>query len=105
MGLSLLGRTHDELCALDVGRRYLERCRFLTMFTMWSIMMVAMMLPSATPMVMTFATINRKRSEQNAPYVPAAVFLLGYIIIWTSFSVLATTVQFGLTSVRLLSMS
>jgi predicted metal-binding membrane protein len=78
---------------------------FLTMFTMWSIMMVAMMLPSAAPMVMTFAMINRKRRERSAAYVPAAIFLLGYIVVWTAFSLLATTLQFGLTSIRFLSMS
>src|SRR5437764_11210312 len=73
---------------------------FLTMLTMWSIMMVAMMLPSAVPMVITFARVNRRRRERNAAYVPPAVFLLGYVIVSTAFSVVATTVQFWLTSVR-----
>ena len=36
------------------------------MFFMWWIMMVAMMLPSATPMVLLFATINRKQKEQGS---------------------------------------
>ena len=31
------------------------------MFAMWWVMMVAMMLPSAAPMVLLFATINRKQ--------------------------------------------
>lgn len=78
---------------------------FFTMLTMWSIMMVAMMAPSVAPMVMTFAMVNRRRKERSAPYVPVAVFLLGYIIVWTVFSALATTAQFWLTSMRLLSMS
>jgi predicted metal-binding membrane protein len=78
---------------------------FFTMLTMWSIMMVAMMLPSAAPMLITFARVNRGRRDRNAPYVPVVVFLLGYVIVWTAFSVFATTLQFWLTSVRLLSMS
>ena len=78
---------------------------FLTMLAMWSIMMMAMMAPSAAPMIITFATVNRRRRERSAPYVPAAVFLVGYLIVWTVFSALATTAQFWLTSVRLLSMS
>ena len=78
---------------------------FLTMLSMWSIMMLAMMLPSAAPMMMTFAMVNRQRKERSAPYVPLAVFLFGYLIVWTAFSVLATIAQFWLTSVRLLSMS
>src|SRR2546429_9760466 len=67
---------------------------FLTMLAMWSIMMVGMMVPSVAPMVMTFAIVNRRRKERSAPYVPAAVFLFGYVIVWTVFSALATTVQF-----------
>jgi predicted metal-binding membrane protein len=76
---------------------------FLTMLTMWSIMMVAV--PSAAPMVLTFALVNRRREERSTPYVPAAVFVLGYVIVWTAFSALATSAQFWLTSVQLLSMS
>ena len=78
---------------------------FLAVFSMWSIMMVAMMAPSVAPMAMTFALVNRRRKEHSAPYVPVAIFLLGYLIVWTVFSVLATTAQFWLTSVRILSMS
>jgi predicted metal-binding membrane protein len=41
---------------------------------------------------------------QNARYVPAAVFLLGYLLVWTGFSLVATAIQFWLTSIRVLSM-
>ncbi len=51
----------------------------LLMFVMWSAMMAAMMVPGASPMVAAFATINRRRRERSAPYVPTAVFLLGYL--------------------------
>src|SRR5690242_16821772 len=33
----------------------------LPLFLMWTEMMVAMMIPSAAPMILTFATVNRKR--------------------------------------------
>jgi predicted metal-binding membrane protein len=59
-------------------------------FIMWSAMMAAMMLPGASPMVAAFATINRRRRERIAPYVPTAVFLLGYLVVWVGFSVIAT---------------
>ena len=49
----------------------------LLMFVMWSAMMAAMMVPGASPMVAAFATINRRRRERSAPYVPTAVFLAG----------------------------
>jgi predicted metal-binding membrane protein len=76
---------------------------FALMFVMWAVMMVAMMTPSAAPMILMFAGINRKRQKQQAPYVSASVFLLGYLVVWAAFSVLATAAQWGLHAVSLLS--
>jgi predicted metal-binding membrane protein len=39
----------------------------LLVFLMWTIMMVAMMVPSASPAIIIFAEINRRRREQRAP--------------------------------------
>ncbi len=76
---------------------------FGLMFVMWAVMMVAMMSPSATPMLLMFAALNRKRRERKAPYVPAAVFLAGYIAAWSAFSVAATLGNWGLHQASLLS--
>ena len=76
---------------------------FALTFVMWAVMMVAMMTPSAAPMILMFAGINRRRREQQAPYVPTSVFLLGYLVVWTAFSVLATAAQWGLHGASLLS--
>ena len=73
------------------------------LFVMWTVMMVAMMLPSAAPMILMFARVNRKRRAQERPFVPTGVFLLGYLAVWTVFSVLATGVQWGLHAAALLS--
>lgn len=43
-------------------------------FFMWTVMMVAMMLPSATPMILPFANRSRQRAKAARPYVPIAVF-------------------------------
>ena len=75
----------------------------LLMVAMWSAMMAAMMVPGASPMITAFATINRRRRERSAPYVPTAVFLLGYLIAWTGFSTLATTLQYLLQMTGLLT--
>src|SRR5262245_13826838 len=37
---------------------------FLLTFVMWAVMMVAMMVPSAAPMMLIFATVSRQRREQ-----------------------------------------
>ena len=66
------------------------------MFLMWAVMMVGMMVPSAAPMILAFAGINRRRREQGNPYVPTAVFLSGYLLVWAGFSIAATWAQVGL---------
>ena len=36
-----------------------------SMFLMWAVMMMAMMVPTAAPMILLFATVNRRRREQH----------------------------------------
>ncbi len=72
-------------------------------FAMWWVMMVAMMLPSAAPMLLLFARVNRKDKEAGAPLVPIALFATGYLLVWGGFCAVATALQWGLESARLLS--
>ncbi len=76
---------------------------FALMFVMWAVMMVAMMLPSAAPMVLLFATVGRKRREKGGTFVRTGIFALGYLVVWGAFSVVATALQWGLESLALLS--
>jgi predicted metal-binding membrane protein len=73
------------------------------LFVMWTAMMAAMMVPGTTPMVMAFATINRRRRERGAPYVPTVVFLAGYLVVWAGFSIVATALQWLLQRMGLLT--
>jgi predicted metal-binding membrane protein len=75
----------------------------LPLFLMWAEMMVAMMLPSAAPMILTFATVNRTRREREQPFVPVSLFLAGYLAVWTGFSALAAVAQWALHATALLS--
>ena len=75
----------------------------LLMLLMWAIMMVAMMLPSAAPMILIFARVNSKQRDKGHVYVPTAIFAAGYIVVWAVFSVLATASQWGLQNAALLS--
>lgn len=75
----------------------------LLMLLMWWIMMAAMMLPGAAPMILLFATVNRKQAERGAPFVPAGAFALGYVLAWGGFGVLAAGAQWGLERTGLLS--
>jgi predicted metal-binding membrane protein len=76
---------------------------FLLMFLMWSIMMVGMMVPSAAPMILLFARVQRRKLADQAPTARIAAFASGYLLVWTFFSLLATGFQWGLTELRLLS--
>ena len=75
----------------------------LVMFLMWWIMMLAMMLPSAAPMILLFAAINRKQRARGNPYVSTSLFTGAYLAIWGGFSVLAVTLQWALQSIGWLS--
>ncbi|MEP7366967.1 MAG: DUF2182 domain-containing protein [Acidobacteriota bacterium] len=76
---------------------------FAATFLMWTVMMVAMMLPSTLPFVFAFGTEHRKRRARNLPYVPAGVFLGGYFATWTAFSAIAALLQQALHRSGLLS--
>jgi predicted metal-binding membrane protein len=75
----------------------------LLMFVMWWVMMIAMMLPSASPMILLFARINRNQAARGAPFVPTSVFAAGYLVTWGAFSGLAAGAQWGFERAGLLS--
>ena len=75
----------------------------LPLFLMWAGMMVAMMVPSATPMILTFAAVSRNRRRLERPYVPVTIFVAGYVTIWTAFSLVAAGAQWFLHREALLS--
>ena len=76
---------------------------WISMFVMWSVMMIGMMIPSASPMILLFSKVNRQRREGNQPYVSTGIFMLGYVIVWTFFSVVATSANYILHANALLS--
>jgi predicted metal-binding membrane protein len=46
----------------------------------WTVMMGAMMLPSAAPMILTFAAVQARRSRNVAG--PTWIFVAAYILVW-----------------------
>jgi predicted metal-binding membrane protein len=70
---------------------------------MWAVMMAAMMLPSAAPMILLYGTIAHRRELKGVPAIGAGVFGLGYIAVWAAFSLAAVALQFGLDHAQLLS--
>lgn len=76
---------------------------FAALFAMWSVMMVAMMLPSAAPTILLVAGVARRRRERGVPSVHTGVFAAGYLTAWIGFSAVAALAQWGLHRAALLS--
>jgi predicted metal-binding membrane protein len=74
----------------------------LLLFVMWAIMMVAMMVPSVAPLLLMFARANRQKGGSRV-VGSAGILLLGYLLAWVGFSILATLAQWRLHSAALLS--
>lgn len=60
----------------------------ILLFAMWWTMMLAMMLPSAAPAILTFAALAKRRLAD--PEKQVALFSGGYAAMWTGFSLAAT---------------
>ena len=71
-------------------------------FLMWSIMMVAMMLPSAAPTILLVSALARNRGIGHGAQA-AGLFTLGYVMTWVGFSLVAALLQWGLDSAGVLS--
>lgn len=62
------------------------------LITMWWLMMVAMMLPSATPALLLYARVRQIRSRDSG-IAATWVFLAGYLGVWLLFSLAAAIAQ------------
>lgn len=76
---------------------------YVLTWTMWVVMMAAMMLPSIIPLTHVYVAIGRKARRQGSQVPPTAVFVAGYLLVWTAFSLLATTAQLILDRAALLT--
>jgi predicted metal-binding membrane protein len=60
----------------------------------WTVMMAAMMLPAAAPMILIFASAQARRARHAA--VPTWIFTAGYILVWLAAGLLVyVLVQIG----------
>jgi predicted metal-binding membrane protein len=72
------------------------------LFAMWVVMMIAMMLPSAAPMVILYDRALRARAEPAANRRVGAL-VAGYLGVWALFSAAATLLQLALADAMLLT--
>lgn len=50
---------------------------------LWIVMMVAVMFPTAAPMIMMFARIHNGKRAKGQNFVPTWIFALAYLLVWS----------------------
>lgn len=95
-----LGDTSPAMAAMEGMPDVWGAPYLLSSCLMWALMMVAMMLPSAAPMILVYARLAR-----HAPgyATRVAIFVLAYLGIWMLFSIFATFAQATLVSASIVT--
>lgn len=65
----------------------------LLVFLMWWLMMVAMMLPSAAPMILLYTALIRRAQKTKNIITEVTLFISGYLLAWAAFSLFAAALQ------------
>ena len=73
--------------------------------SMWAAMVLAMMLPSAAPMILTYAEIADTAARKGERIVSPVVLAAGYAVVWLGFAATATLAQFLFTRAALIDTS
>jgi predicted metal-binding membrane protein len=76
-----MGLTMDMSASLYIG--------------LWAAMMVAIMFPTAAPMILAFAKVQANRRQREQLFVPTWLFVGSYIALWSATGFLAYLVAAG----------
>ena len=80
---------------------------FLLIFAMWAAMMLGMMLPTAAPTLLLFGMSTRSGASTGSASTGTVsrvyAFAAGYLLVWSAFSLGATTLQWALSRAALLT--
>ena len=99
LALALLGWAGLAWLAFDMGHPLAQltmpmspqwsAANLLAIVAMWAVMMAAMMLPSALPMVQAFVALCRRNGQRAR----SRQFVGAYLLVWLTFSIAATAAQ------------
>jgi predicted metal-binding membrane protein len=109
--LALLADSMDAMDGAGSGAAFMALmpmgrwapAEFALCFAMWLVMMIAMMVPSAAPMLLAFLSFSRSRAGGEQAGQRFAAFLLGYLLVWAAFSAVATGAQWALREASLVT--
>jgi len=104
--LDLLPRAIVALCRPTFGLAMPEGAwgvnGFAVVALMWAAMVLAMMLPSASPMILSYAEIAETAARKGERIVSPLMIAAGYTVVWLGFAAVATLAQFVFTGAALL---
>jgi predicted metal-binding membrane protein len=83
-------------CAAMPGMRSSSAAYQLWLFVMWAVRAVAMMLPTALPLILLFGRFWAVRHPTAGAGGPTARLVLGYLAAWFAFGAVAAVLQLGL---------
>jgi len=75
----------------------------LLLWLMWAVMMAAMMLPSAVPLLLLYDGVLRRRRASGRAAVHVSAMGAGYLLVWAMFSIGATVLQRVLSGMLILN--
>jgi len=102
-GIGTAGRALiDALCRPSLGQASAWGVEAGLVLVMWIAMTFAMMLPTAGPMIVTYAEIAETAARKGEHAVSPLVLTVGYVGVWLGFAGVATLVQAALTTLALL---
>ncbi len=71
----------------SMGMSSMQTTDVMTFLIAWGVMMTAMMLPSATPMIALYGAVRRNAARTAHKGIPTVVFALVYLAVWLAFGV------------------
>jgi predicted metal-binding membrane protein len=108
LGLGSLGRaTLEALCRPTFGAANAgtDIAGAAAVVLMWSAMVLAMMLPTAAPMIFTYAEMVETTARKGARAASPVVLIAGYALVWLGFAAVAAVLQMALSRLALLDPS
>jgi predicted metal-binding membrane protein len=104
LGLMYAGTSPFEaMCqALVPGNAAWDASGFAVVASMWAAMTLAMMLPTAAPMILTYAEIADTAARKGERIVSPFTLAAGYTLVWLGFAIIATLAQYAFTRAALI---